>query len=130
MAIAVCTGCGKHFHWYGGRGRRLADIVSPCCNAKAKGKPVEHKWRERRPYITAHVTHFNATFGTTRESDTRITLTHAGRIRPAGDEYSYTLTDKRAPDGSLVFECQWDYCPRHRLTIAGSDWLRLKAKEA
>lgn len=39
MARAICNQCQKEFSWDGGRGLRLADVLSPCCHAAAHGKP-------------------------------------------------------------------------------------------
>jgi hypothetical protein len=38
MARATCTSCGNEFRWYGGRGMKLVNVKSPCCEAPAKGK--------------------------------------------------------------------------------------------
>ena len=40
MSWAICTNCGKDYHWGAYRGSKLADNPSPCCNAigKARGE--------------------------------------------------------------------------------------------
>jgi hypothetical protein len=53
MARALCTNCGKDFHWYGGKGRRLATIASPCCAAAAKAPARKQSIRTASPTVMA-----------------------------------------------------------------------------
>lgn len=41
MARALCDNCQKEFYWYGGRGCRLQDVLSPCCQTSAHSRKVE-----------------------------------------------------------------------------------------
>lgn len=59
MARANCTACGKEFQWDGSEGKRLADITSPCCNAKAKGKTVRGPVNKRIGIIIPYEVKWN-----------------------------------------------------------------------
>lgn len=49
MSNAVCTKCGKEYSWHARRGARLADFLSPCCNAP--GRAVSHLTQQPRKRI-------------------------------------------------------------------------------
>gem|GEM_PF-5639708 len=40
MPLAMCTKCGKFYHWRNRRGYRLADFPSPCCKAPGRATKV------------------------------------------------------------------------------------------
>lgn len=40
---AICNKCETEFSWYGGRGRKLADVLSPCCQSPAHGLKVNRE---------------------------------------------------------------------------------------
>lgn len=121
MARAVCTQCSSEFSWHGGRGMRLADILSPCCSAPAKGK-VGTRRKDRRT-IMAYI----------QQKRTKAWLLDDGCVA-THLTYHRGKPLKDVKDGWRMFTCggcreSLDWCSaNHAFLMQEKDWQRLIAQ--
>lgn len=121
------------FSWSGHRGTHLADLLSPCCHAKAKGNTGSRQPRPTLPSIRA-VTQHTLWNGEWRTVSNGLTLSFVDGMLQAG--YGRPLFhDQFAPtdvivDGWRVFK---NTMPRHLqerryVKLREEDWRRLIEK--
>lgn len=99
MATAICDKCGKPFYWFGGKGRRLADIHSPCCGATASSPQAN---RLKLPVIMCNVTPvIGGIIAEKRTKRHRVSLLPDGELKIAYRIYAPTDEVRESAVGSL-----------------------------
>ena len=146
MARAVCSKCGNSVRWYAGRGRKLTDVRTNCCDAPANAAPAAKGHRaDPSLYLEARFGGYKYEHGAEwvsskpvqiwTASTARIAILADGRIQ-FGKYYRRYKPSETIVDGWRYFECARTdthnfYCRFEcRAQLREEDYQRLLAKAA